>query len=39
MLEHFHQDLTALRKKVEEALNRLESETYIQRNVMLMIFN
>jgi len=32
MLEHFHQDLTALRKKVEEALNRLESETYIQRN-------
>jgi hypothetical protein len=32
MLEHFRQDLTALRKKVEEALNRLESETYIQRN-------
>lgn len=32
MLEHFHQDLTALRKRVEEALNRLESETYIQRN-------
>ena len=32
MLEHFHQDLNALRKKVEEALNLLESETYIQRN-------
>ena len=32
MLEHFHQDLTALRKRVEGALNRLESETYIQRN-------
>lgn len=32
MLEHFHQDLTSLRKRVEGALNRLESETYIQRN-------
>ena len=32
MLENFHQDLTALRKRVQEALNRLENETYIQRN-------
>lgn len=32
MLDHFHQDLTALRKQVEEALNLLETETYIQRN-------
>lgn len=32
MLEHFNEDLGALRKRVEAALNRLESETYIQRN-------
>ena len=32
MLERFEQDLPALRQRVEEALNRLEQETYIQRN-------
>lgn len=32
MLERFDQDLPALRQSVEEALNRLEQETYIQRN-------
>lgn len=32
MLERFDQDLPALRQRVEEALNRLEQETYIQRN-------
>lgn len=32
MLESFTQDLTELRKNVEEALNVLEQQTYIQRN-------
>ncbi len=32
MLDSFDQDLPQLRKKVEEALNLLEQQTYIQRN-------
>lgn len=32
MLDDFNQDLPALRKHVEEALNLLEHQTYIQRN-------
>lgn len=32
MLESFEQDLTQLRRQVEEALNLLEQQTYIQRN-------
>ncbi|MCG7872379.1 MAG: BREX system P-loop protein BrxC [Candidatus Thiodiazotropha lotti] len=32
MLDEFNQDLPELRKKVEEALNLLEQQTYIQRN-------
>jgi hypothetical protein len=32
MLAKFNQDLPGLRKKVEEALNLLEQQTYIQRN-------
>lgn len=32
MLESFDQDLSALRRKIEEALNVLESNTLIQRN-------
>lgn len=32
MLNGFNQDLPQLRKKVEEALNLLEQQTYIQRN-------
>jgi len=32
MLESFNQDLPALRKQVEEALNLLEQQTYVQRN-------
>jgi hypothetical protein len=32
MLESFEQDLTQLRKRVEEALSLLEQQTYIQRN-------
>ncbi|MCU7958471.1 MAG: BREX system P-loop protein BrxC [gamma proteobacterium symbiont of Bathyaustriella thionipta] len=32
MLDDFNQDLPALRNKVEEALNLLEQQTYIQRN-------
>ena len=32
MLDGFKQDLPQLRKKVEEALNLLEQQTYIQRN-------
>lgn len=32
MLEGFNQDLPGLRKKVEEALNLLEQQTYVQRN-------
>ncbi|WP_430228629.1 BREX system P-loop protein BrxC [Nitrosomonas communis] len=32
MLDGFNQDLPALRKKIEEALNLLEQQTYIQRN-------
>ncbi|HID30631.1 MAG TPA: BREX system P-loop protein BrxC, partial [Desulfobacterales bacterium] len=32
MLDDFNQDLPALRKNVEEALNLLEQQTYIQRN-------
>jgi len=32
MYSHFESDLPELRKKVEEALNLLEQETYIQRN-------
>jgi len=32
MLEGFEQDLLQLRRQVEEALNRLEQETYIQRH-------
>lgn len=32
MLESFNQDLPQMRKRVEEALNLLEQQTYIQRN-------
>ena len=32
MLEEFDQDLPVLRKRIEEALNLLEQQTYIQRN-------
>jgi hypothetical protein len=32
MLDSFNQDLPALRKRVEEALNLLEQQTYVQRN-------
>ncbi|WP_039960748.1 BREX system P-loop protein BrxC [endosymbiont of Riftia pachyptila] len=32
MLDGFNQDLPALRKQVEEALNLLEQQTYVQRN-------
>ncbi|HHU0122244.1 TPA: BREX system P-loop protein BrxC [Legionella pneumophila] len=32
MLERFNQDLPALRKRVEETLNLLEQQTYLQRN-------
>lgn len=32
MLERFDEDLPALKKRVEEALNLLEQQTYIQRN-------
>ena len=32
MLEGFNQDLTSLRKRVEEALSLLEHQTYVQRN-------
>ena len=32
MLEGFNQDLSALRKQVEVALNLLEQQTYVQRN-------
>jgi len=32
MLDHFNQDLPALRKQVEEALRLLEQQTYLQRN-------
>ena len=32
MLDDFNQDLPALRKNIEEALNLLEQQTYIQRN-------
>ena len=32
MLEGFDQDMSLLRKRVEEALNLLEQQTYIQRN-------
>lgn len=32
MLDGFNQDLTALRKRVEEALRLLEQQTYVQRN-------
>ncbi|MEW8200408.1 MAG: BREX system P-loop protein BrxC [Candidatus Thiodiazotropha endolucinida] len=32
MLDEFNQDMPELRKKVEEALNLLEQQTYIQRN-------
>ncbi|MCC5808698.1 MAG: BREX system P-loop protein BrxC [Opitutales bacterium] len=32
MLEKFNQDLPALRKRIEEALNLLEQQTYVQRN-------
>ena len=32
MIEGFNQDMPLLRKKVEEALNLLEQQTYIQRN-------
>lgn len=35
MLDSFSQDLPQLRKKVEEALNLLEHQTYIQRNAEL----
>jgi hypothetical protein len=31
MLDRFDQDLSQLRKQVEEALNRLEQQTYVQR--------
>ncbi|NCO65434.1 MAG: BREX system P-loop protein BrxC [Candidatus Aquicultor secundus] len=33
MLDKFNQDMPELRKQVEEALNLLEQQTYIQRNV------
>lgn len=32
MLDGFHQDLPALRKRVEEAISLLEQQTYVQRN-------
>lgn len=32
MLDSFNQDLPALKKQVEEALNLLEQQTYVQRN-------
>ncbi len=32
MLDGFNQDLPALKKRVEEALNLLEQQTYVQRN-------
>lgn len=32
MLDNFNQDLPGLRKQVEEALNLLEQQTYVQRN-------
>ena len=32
MLDDFNQDIPKLRKKVEEALNLLEQQTYVQRN-------
>lgn len=32
MLDHFGADLTALQSRVEEALNLLEQQTYVQRN-------
>lgn len=32
MLEAFDQDLPALKKRIEEALNLLEQQTYVQRN-------
>lgn len=32
LMQRFDEDLTALRKRVEAALTRLEQETYIQRN-------
>jgi energy-coupling factor transporter ATP-binding protein EcfA2 len=35
MLERFGQDLPALKKKIEEALNLLEQQTFIHRNVDL----
>ncbi|MGE4593705.1 BREX system P-loop protein BrxC [Alcaligenes sp.] len=38
MLEGFEQDLPALRRRVEEALNLLENQTYIQRNGELYEF-
>jgi len=38
MLDNFDQDLPALRKKVEEALNLLEQQTYIQRSGELYEF-
>jgi len=38
MLERFNQDLPALKKQVEEALNILEQQTYIQRNGELYEF-
>lgn len=38
MLDSFNQDLSELRKRVEEALNLLEQQTYIQRNGELYEF-
>lgn len=38
MLDSFNQDLPALRKRVEEALNLLEQQTYVQRNGELYEF-
>jgi hypothetical protein len=32
MLDAFNQDMAALRKRIEEALNLLEQQTYVQRN-------
>jgi hypothetical protein len=32
MIDHFNQDLPSLRKRVEDALNLLEQQTFIQRN-------
>ena len=32
MMESFNQDLPALKKRIEEALNLLEQQTYVQRN-------